>query len=77
MLSEGEIEGDFEYFPKEGRHQDGIVPESMSVAELLQKVYKNATLDDPYAYTITMVQQYFQDQFGENENDLFALPVGH
>ena len=77
MLSEGEIEGDFEYFPKEGRHQDGIVPESMSVAELLQKVYKNATLDDPYAYTIKMVQQYFQDQFGENENDLFALPVGH
>jgi hypothetical protein len=76
-LTEGEVTGDFEYFPKETRHQDGMVPEGMSIVEFMQKVYKNATMDDPYAYTITMVQQYFQDQFHVNENDLYALPVGH
>lgn len=75
-LTEGDIKGDFEYFPKEGRHQDGIVPENMTVLELLQKVYKTSTNDDLYAYTITMVQEYFQSQFNVNENDLYALPVG-
>lgn len=76
-LAEDGSKGDFEYFPKENRHRDGMIPEKMSVLELLQKVYKNATLDDPYAYIIQTVQQYFEDQFRVNENDLYALPVGH
>ena len=75
-LSDGNITGDFEYFPKETRHQDGIVPEGMSLSELLQKVFKNSTNEDLYAYTISMVQQYYQDQFHLNENDLYALPTG-
>jgi hypothetical protein len=75
-LTEDGSKGDFEYFPKENRHQDGMIPEKMSVLELLQKVYKNATLNDPYAYIIKTVQQYFEDQFRVNENDLYALPVG-
>ena len=75
-LTEDGSKGDFEYFPKENRHQDGMIPEKMSVLELLQKVYKNATLNDPYAYIINTVQQYFEDQFRVNENDLYALPVG-
>ncbi|HML69069.1 MAG TPA: leucine-rich repeat domain-containing protein [Clostridia bacterium] len=75
-LIEDGSKGDFEYFPKENRHQDGMIPEKMSVLELLQKVYKNATLDDPYVYIIKSVQQYFEDQFRVNENDLYALPVG-
>ena len=76
-LTEDGSTGDFDYFPKETRHQDGMVPEGTSIVELMQKVYKNATLDDPYAYTINMVQQYIQDQFRVNENELYELPVGN
>ncbi len=73
--SDGTI-ADFEYFPKEGRHQDGMVPANMSVSELMQIFYNDTTMEDPYAYTIQMVQQYFQDRFRVNENDLYDLPVG-
>jgi hypothetical protein len=67
---------DFEYFPNEGAHRDGMVPDGMSVSDLFLKIYNDSAIDDPYVYTIETVQRYIHEHFGVNENDLYALPAG-
>lgn len=67
---------DFEYFPKEDTHRDGMVPDGMSVSDFFLKIYNDSTIQDPYVYTIKTVQRYIYEHFGVNENELFALPAG-
>jgi hypothetical protein len=70
------VSADFEYFPNEGAHRDGMVPDGMSVSDLFLKIYNDSAIDDPYVYTIETVQRYIHEHFGVNENDLYALPAG-
>jgi len=67
---------DFEYFPKEGTHRDGMSPAGVSALEFFQKIYNDSNMDDPYSVITKTVQQYFEDRFHVNENDLYDLPVG-
>ena len=65
----------FYYLDSDKRIDDGATG-GMTVEEYFNKMYNVPSIDDIYAHSVSIAQQYIEDNFGMSIDELCNLPLG-